>query len=78
MPRVRVNLRDLDDAEEFDSQEDWQEQAGVESEPRKRDETRPKSMNAQALERKAEGRRRGREITRHLREITKRGGKPMS
>jgi hypothetical protein len=74
MPRLRINLRDLNDIEELEELAELEALQELD-EPAERDRPERREVNPLALERRREGRRRGREITRHLRQVDKLRGR---
>jgi hypothetical protein len=67
MPRVRINIRDLSDIEELDDLDELMEFA----EPEDYDNEDRREISSIALERRREGRKRGKAISKHLRQLEK-------
>lgn len=70
MPRLRINLRDLNGIEDLNELDELEALTELD-EPSERGPQERNQISPLALERRREGRRRGREISRHLRQLDK-------
>jgi hypothetical protein len=67
MPRLRINVRDLRDIEELEELDAFTQQEGIED----RDQEDRREISSIALERRREGRKQGKLISKHLRQLEK-------